>query len=158
MRALPRVELVVEPASLERDDAGTIGGRVWLRDGDPEAQRDFPEVGWHDLPVALLAEWLPALQRLAAVSDPTHAGAAACAFLDGPYRVTVLLDGPGAWRLRCAEERSRGPATAAVEWRTDARDFLASVTRAAHSVLAHCDARGWWNRDTEAIRRALDGG
>jgi hypothetical protein len=32
------------------------------------------------------------------------------------------------------------------------------VTRGARAVLSHCDARGWWNRDTEELRRSLEAG
>ena len=43
-------------------------------------------------------------------------------------------------------------------WLTEPAAFIASVTSAARAVLSHCDARGWWNRDTEELRRTLESG
>jgi hypothetical protein len=152
---LPRVELVVDPATLAKSPRGAIAGAVWLRDGDAEAQADFPEVGWTDSVVAVLASWLPELQRLARTIPATDASAE-CRFVDGPYLVTVCVERPGVWRLRCTEERTHGAASEGPEWRTDSGVFLASATRAASAVLGLCDTRGWWSTDTESLRRALD--
>ena len=135
---------------------GPITGAVWLRDGDPETQADFPEVGWSDSVVAVLANWLPDLQRLTRTIPATDANAH-CRFLDGPYLVTVRVERPGLWRLRCTEQRTHGAASEGPEWRTDSGAFLGSVTRAATTVLGLCDARGWWSTDTESLRRALEG-
>jgi hypothetical protein len=155
VRALPRVELVVEPETLERTALGTIAGHIWLRDGDAAAQGDFPEVGWPDQPVALLAAWVPALQRL---SRSVPAGEEiTCAFVEGPYAFSVRAEGLGRWRLRCFERRSGASADRAVqEWLTDSAHLLASALRAGRAALARCDARGWWGPETEALRRALE--
>jgi hypothetical protein len=153
---LPHVELVVDTATLAKTPRGTITGAVWLRDGDAYAQADFPEVGWSDSVVAVLAAWLPELQRLARTIPATDANAD-CHFLDGPYLVTVRVERPGVWRLRCTERRTHGAASEGPEWRTDSGIFLASVTRAATTVLGFCDTRGWWSTHTEALRRALEG-
>jgi hypothetical protein len=152
---LPLVELVVDPSTLAKRPGGTISGAIWLRDGDPDAQADFPEVGWSDSAVAVLAAWLPELQRLARTVPATGASET-CRFMDGPYQVTVDVERPGVWRLRCTEERTHGSASTGPEWRTDSGTFLTSITRAAAVVLGHCDARGWWSTDTESLRRALD--
>jgi hypothetical protein len=154
---LPVVELVVDPTTLAKSSRGPITGAVWLRDGDPETQADFPEVGWSDSVVAVLANWLPELQRLTRTIPATDANAH-CRFLDGPYLVAVRVERPGLWCLRCTEQRTHGAAGEGPEWRTDSGVFLGSVTRAATTVLGLCDARGWWSTDTESLRRALDGG
>lgn len=153
---IPRVELVVDSATLAKNARGAISGAVWLRDGDPDAQADFPEVGWSDSVVTLLATWLPELQRLARTIPATDASAE-CPFIDGPYLVTVRVERPGVWRLECTEQRTEGAASDGPEWRTDSGVFLASVLRAAATVLGACDARGWWSTGTEALRRALEG-
>jgi hypothetical protein len=149
------VELVVDAATLARSSRGAITGAVWLRDGDPDTQADFPEVGWSDSVVALLANWLPELQRLARTIPATDASTD-CRFIDGPYLVTVRVERPGVWRLCCMEQRTHGAASDGPEWRTDSGIFLASVTRAAATVLGVCDARGWWSTNTESLRRALE--
>jgi hypothetical protein len=154
------VELVVDLASLERTSAGTVGGRVWLRDGDAETQGDFPEVGWLDFPMVVLATWLPALQKLAR-TVPSTSAEAECHFFDGPYHVTVQPETPSVWKISCYESRaSRSGGTTrprpVQRWRTSAASFQSSVWRAGHALLAHFDAKGWWDRDTEALRRALE--
>jgi hypothetical protein len=153
---LPRVEIVVEPDSLERTAHGTISGRVWLRDGNPDAQADFPEVGWSDAPVALLAAWTAELHRFARAVPATGA-LATCRFLDGPYAFTVRAEQPEVWRVACSEERTVGSSNPGPNWLTDRASFLRSLDQAARGVLAFCDARGWWSADTEALRRRLEG-
>jgi hypothetical protein len=154
---LPRVEIVVEPDTLERGADGTISGRVWLRDGSPEVQADFPEVGWSDAPVALLTAWTAELYRFARAVPATGA-LATCRFVDGPYSFTVRAERPDVWRVVCVEERSTGTGDAGPTWLTDRASFLRSLDQAARGVLAFCDARGWWNPDTEALRRRLESG
>ncbi|MDQ6633629.1 MAG: hypothetical protein M3Z10_02615 [Gemmatimonadota bacterium] len=154
---IPRVELVVDPATLAKSSRGTITGAVWLRDGDADTQADFPEVGWSDSVVAVLAGWLPELQRLARTIPATDASAD-CRFIDGPYLMRVRVERPGLWGLGCVEQRTHGTPSDGPEWRTDSAVFLASVTRAATTVLGVCDVRGWWSTDTESLRRAIESG
>jgi hypothetical protein len=152
---LPRVEIVVEPHTFERGAHGTISGRVWLRDGSPEAQADFPEVGWSDTPVSLLSAWTAELHRLARAL-PATGSIATCHFMDGPYSFTVRAERPEVWRIACIEARTTGSDNAGPTWLTNRASFLRSLDQAARTVLAHCDARGWWNADTEALRRRLE--
>jgi hypothetical protein len=154
-RPLPRVEVVVEPETLERTAHGAITGRVWLRDGSQEMQADFPEVGWLDFPTALLSAWATELQRLARVV-PSEGAVANCHFMDGPYSFTVRAEGGGAWRISCVEERSTGQSAPTQVWVTDSSSFLDGLYRAARATLAACDARGWWNTDTETLRRFVE--
>ena len=154
---LPRVEIVVEPESFQHSAQGGISGRVWLRDGSPDTQADFPEVGWSDLPLAMLAAWTAELHRLARAVPATGA-TATCRFMEGPYSFTVRAEQPEVWRVACVEERSQGASNPGPTWRTDRASFLRSLDQAARSVLAFCDARGWWNTDTEALRRRMEGG
>lgn len=156
-RPLPRVEVVVEPDTLERDARDSITGRVWLRDGSPESQADFPEVGWSDFPVRLLGAWSAELQRLVR-TVPSNGTVARCRFMDGPYSFTVHAEQAGAWRIACVEERTEGEHAAGPSWLTDQAVFLDSVYRAARSVLFICDTRGWWNEETETLRRRLEAG
>lgn len=160
MHRLPSVDVVVDVSAIVRHDSGTIAGPIWLRDGDIDIQADFPEVGWLDLPLALLASWVSELQRLMRTL-PSSGAEAACHFLDGPYYFTVRVENPGGWLVRCFEARETGARTAdppVHEWRTGGAAFLASAVRAGRAMLAQCDARGWWSRDTETLRRCLESG
>ncbi len=154
-RPFPSVEVVVEPDTLSRTALGGITGRVWLRDGSQENQADFPEVGWYDFPVALLSAWATELQRLARTL-PSEGATAECHFMDGPYAFTVRTAGNGAWRISCVERRVQSPDDISHEWVTDSASFMAGLHRAARATLAACDARGWWNDDTEALRRFVE--
>lgn len=159
MRRLPVVDVVVDAAALTHTGSGTIAGPLWLRDGDAHTQADFPEVGWVDLPLAALASWVSDLQRLTRTL-PSSGAVSTCHFIEGPYYFTAHAESAGAWLVRCFEARERSTHTehAVHEWRTGSSAFLASAVRAARAVLAHCDGRGWWTRDTEALRRCLEAG
>jgi hypothetical protein len=156
-RRLPAVEVVAAADQLERQESGSIVGPLWLRDGDPEAQGDFPEVGWLDAPVILLASWISEMQRVAR-AVPSARAEGACHFGDGPYYFTITVGTGGAWHVRCfeAREQQEGADVPIHEWRTGGAAFLASAIRAARAVLAQCDEHGWWSRDTERLRRCLE--
>jgi hypothetical protein len=154
-RPFPSVDVVVEPETLERSAQGGITGRIWLRDGSHEVQADFPEVGWYDFPVALLSSWATELQRLAR-AFPSYGVVATCHFMDGPYAFTVHAAGRGAWRISCVERRVEAPDVPCQEWVTDSSSFMAGFYQTARATLAACDARGWWNADTEALRRFME--
>ena len=132
-----------------------ISGPIWLRDGDPDVQADFPEVGWVDVPVVALAAWAE-LQRLmvraASGARPPAASWTALLF-------TVRVE-TAAWLVRCFEVRDQplGAEHPVHEWKTGSSAFLATVVRAGRAVLAQCDERGWWSSETEALRRCLESG
>jgi len=158
VRRLPSVDVVVDIAALVQKESGTIAGPIWLRDGDPDTQADFPEVGWVDLPLAVLAPWVQELQRLTRTL-PASGSEVACRFLDGPYYFTVRVESAGGWLVRCFETREHpAPDELVQQWKTGSSAFLASAVRAGRAVLAQCDAHGWWSRDTEALRRCLESG
>jgi len=138
---------------------GTISGPIWLRDGDAQVQADFPEVGWVDLPVVVLAAWAQELQRVMRTL-PASGVETACRFMEGPYYFTVRVETDGAWLVGGFEVRQQpvGTEQAVHEWKTGSSAFLASVVRAGRAVLAQCDERGWWSSDTEALRRCLESG
>jgi peptidoglycan/xylan/chitin deacetylase (PgdA/CDA1 family) len=159
VRRLPSVDVVVDASALARNESGAITGPIWLRDGDPDTQADFPEVGWVDFPVSVLVSWVQELQRLTR-TVPSSGAEAACHFMDGPYYFTLTAESAGGWLIRCyeARERTTDAQSAVHEWRTGSSAFLASAIRASRAVLSQCDARGWWNRDTEVLRRSLESG
>jgi hypothetical protein len=158
-RLLPAVDIVADAVHLDRNESGTIVGPIWLRDGNPEQQADFPEVGWLDSPVPLLASWISELQRLSR-TVPARGTVASCHFQGGPYFFTVTARSDQAWVIQCFEARddARKPAPPLHTWKTGSATFLASAVRAARAVLAQCDMRGWWDDETERLRRCLESG
>ena len=71
-------EVVIAPQSFDRSGSGSITGAIWLRHGARgERRADFPEPGWTDFPVVILAWWLDALGALAR----GETGEASCLFM-----------------------------------------------------------------------------
>jgi len=129
---------------------GAVAGPVWLI--DPASGAEFPEQGWSDFSVALLAAWIPALRRLARRGETAE-----CYFREGPYHFSVSARGER-WRVSCFEDRQAETrvSNAVVEFESTAAAFLGSVLAASKALLGYCDARSWWNADTEELRRALE--
>jgi hypothetical protein len=134
---------------MSRNLQGGLVGPIWIAAGD--AGGAFPEVGWSDFPVVVLGTWIPSLRRLAARGQTAE-----CRFMDGPYHFTVSTVSNDEWRVACFERRE-GPSVsnAIAEWSAEAGAFLESALAAAHGVLGYCDARGWWDTDTDRLRDAM---
>ena len=145
--------VAVRTEKLERSARGSIVGPIWI--SSPKTGAAFPELAWSDSPVALLAGWIPALQRLARRGE-----AAECHFMDGPYHFTISAAGADRWRIACFEDREAQVRVghAVIELDTTPARFLESAASAGRAVLGYCDTRGWWTDDTERLRAALDGG
>ena len=117
-------------------------GRLWLR----AAAVDFPEPGWFDCPVPVLAWWLKSLANAA------ENGAATCRFMDGPHEFTLRgasATAAGGER-HCVLRTSDGDA-----WAIAGAEFAASLRAAAAATLAECDRRGWASRDILELRHAV---
>ena len=144
-----RARIAVDPSRLSQTSRGLVAGPIWVATTDPGAA--FPEVEWSDLPVILLATWIPAFRRLA-----SGGGAAECHFMDGPYHFTVSAIDSETWRVACFETREAPSVTNAVaEWTTEAEALIESAVLAGREMLGYCDTRGWWNADTDRLREAL---
>jgi hypothetical protein len=137
---------------MARSSQGSISGPIWL--AGPEPGVAFPEAEWSDFPVALLASWIPAFRRLRARGETAD-----CHFMDGPYRFTVATGNADLWRVACFETRDAPSATNAVlELQVTSSVFLETAVSGARGLLGYCDARQWWNDDTERLRAALSFG
>jgi hypothetical protein len=144
---IARIELTLN--AVERRRSGTIVGPIWIANGALGAA--FPEVGWSDFPVAILGAWLPAFRRLA-----DRGQAAECYFMDGPYHFTITGATRNDWTVACFEHREGPKASNAIaEWTTSPSEFIGSAVVAGRRILGHCDARGWWDTDTDTLRAAL---
>jgi hypothetical protein len=144
-----QVQVKVGSTNIARTARGAVVGPIWIAASDPGVA--FPEVDWSDFPVILLGIWIPALRRLS-----SHGRAAECHFMDGPYRFTVSTADAATWRVACFETRETpSVANAVAEWFTGSAALLESAVSAGKTMLGYCDARGWWNDDTDRLREAL---
>jgi hypothetical protein len=76
--------------------------------------------------------------------------------MDGPYHFTVGRVNIDEWRVACFESRmAPSVANAIAEWPAPPGDFLNSALVAARRILGYCDARQWWNSDTDRLRETL---
>ncbi|MEV7965629.1 hypothetical protein AB0O34_06545 [Sphaerisporangium sp. NPDC088356] len=108
---------------------------------------DFPEAGWFDFPVTILAWWL------AELGDLVRGASATCAltFMDGPYEALVRRGGDG----YAVELRGHGATVRAAE-EIDPAALLESLREAAGVALATCAGRGWEpHPDVTRLRASL---
>ena len=77
------IQLLVDPASLERGERGPIWGRVCLAIGE----QFFPDARWTDIVVGFCVYWLHALRQLASKATTVET----VFFMDGPFRVDIRL-------------------------------------------------------------------
>jgi hypothetical protein len=75
------VDVVADTASLKRSEVGSITGRVFLR--GPIG--DFPERGWSDFPVVILASWIEGLADVVIEKTQSFQGL----FMDGPFAFVI---------------------------------------------------------------------
>ena len=80
--------------------------------------------------------------------------------MDGPYHFSVSARDGDRWRIAGFEDREAAARVghAVFELDTTPAHFLGSAITAAKSLLGYCDARGWWNEDTERLRQAVESG
>ena len=77
MTELETFNIEVAPSTFTLRSSGSIVGQIWMTIGDWR----FPNPGWDDFPVVVLAWWTQALLSLTAGENDT----ARCSFMDGPY-------------------------------------------------------------------------
>ncbi|MER7754511.1 hypothetical protein [Kitasatospora sp. NPDC097643] len=119
--------------SLECAGAGAIWGGVWV-ETEGEA---FPERGWHDLPVAFVAELLDAFAEVGAGPGRRRR----VRFFDGPFWVDLAgVDGGG---------------VAVTAGSRTAEAAAPALTGAADALLLACQGRGWGEHSDVRRLRAI---
>ena len=134
----------VDPTTLHRGAGGSITGALAFRVGDVW----FPDAGWTDFAVVVLAWWC---RQCAAL----RAGAPArLDFMDGPQGLVVRpSEGGRAVVERITRSSSNSiPLTGAA---VSVGDVVTAVTEAGRRIVAACEARGWDSRDIDELRMWL---
>ena len=133
--------------TLAASPSGKVSGGIWLRLGD----LDFPERGWNDYPVVLLAWWLEAMDKLQSGSVTK----AECNFMDGPWHFEVEPAG-GNWRLRLLDGHKKGSATLVGEGMVVPAELVKQTLAAAREVVAECRRHSWKPADLPALEKELE--
>jgi hypothetical protein len=136
------IEVVVDTQSLDRSSSGNITGPVFLR--GPTG--GFPESGWSDFPVVILAWWIEGLITIVTGKERSFQGL----FMDGPFAFVVQRGGGTSCRIawgKQGEEASIGI--------IDIDALLRSAVSAGRQVTDACRAREWTSRDLENLERAI---
>jgi hypothetical protein len=91
------MRIVFDASTLHQSKLGSVTGVVHFDFG---ADRQFPESGWNDFVVVVATWWLDALEQIARGSAQAD-----LRFMDGPYWITAVAQGPDLL-LRCVENRT----------------------------------------------------
>jgi len=129
--------------------AQSVAGLVY---GGPHIQLDeqrFPNLGWTDLIVVVLAWWCRALARtLEGEREPIEVR-----FMEGPYLAMIGPANGDAMHLELVEaglvRRVHGEADVLSEL------LITSVLIAAATAVAECKRRDWWSMDADELVDAM---
>lgn len=106
----------------------------------------FPEEGWSDFPVVILAWWIEGLAGLVAGRERSFQGH----FMDGPFAFVLERGAGAAGRIAWGENRTH-VSVGIVE----VASLLRSAVTAGRQVAQECQARQWSNRDLETLERVI---
>lgn len=134
--------VVVDLQSLQRSGSRGIAGKIHL-EGPTGC---FPEEGWFDFPVVILAWWVEGLSAVASGSSRSFEGA----FMDGPFAYSVKA---GEGRLFQIAWGERGHLSAVGVVNVSA--LLASAVEAGKQVVESCHSRGWQSSEVQALEKIL---
>lgn len=90
---MDKFKIRLNATSIVRTKLGTVGGEIFVQVGDFH----FPEVGWWDMPVAVLLQWGEVL------STAKNTDQIDLVFFDGPYRLRLMRVSPANWRVNFME-------------------------------------------------------
>jgi hypothetical protein len=137
------IEIVTDTASLAHSASGTISGRIFLRD----AARSFPDDGWFDCPVVILAWWIEGLAGLVAGRARTFRGM----FMEGPF--AFVVGGEDGLDDRIVPAGRRGELDIGI---AHAPALLQAALAAGTQVAAACRARQWSSPDLHNLDDAIE--
>ena len=135
----------VKSSTFHRTGTGTISGVIYLALND----FNFPDANWSDLPIALLAQWVPAFRKLArgitAVVD--------CSFMDGPF--SFHLDRRGEQVLVRCFRKAKNLDQVGQDVSTSMQMIQSTLADAARVAVATCRQRGWASSDLNDLAAEL---
>jgi hypothetical protein len=127
--------------TLEGSASGVVHGPISIR----VAEQSFPDAGWTDFVLVVLAWWCRALSRvLDGENDSIDVR-----FMEGPF---VALVGPSRGR-HVQLELTDGSVGRASRFKGEVlcSPLVDSVIAAANSVIDECRKRNWWSKDADEL-------
>jgi hypothetical protein len=137
------IQLLIDPASLERREHGPIWGRVRFSIGD----RFFPDAGWTDIVAGFCVCWLRALRQLASKATTTET----VLFMDGPFRADMKPTSADSVQLDLVDFHTGEM----VKHRSDERiaTLLENGIASGESLVNTAKEQNWDNdKDIQALR------
>jgi hypothetical protein len=141
---MEQATIEVDDEELGRSAAGTVWGNIRLRIGDIV----FPHMEWSDFIVAILDAWCLAALRLL----QGEKGTAVVSFMEGPYLVELRSSAPGLWHVSLVEDGSRRRVRHSAD--IEIATLVYSILDGSELVMAACQKKGWWYRDTDHLSAA----
>lgn len=138
------VGFVVDPHTFERRKIGPVWGTIFFQ----FEQGCFPAVGWSDIVVPIITEWLAVISRVAAGTSGTHE----LRFMDGPFLMTVRRIDEASVFLELVDDH---PNRVATELSANLNMLLENAITIGEQVHKECQVREWRDRDTESLGREL---
>ena len=123
------VEVVLEPASLKKEDGDTLTGIIYFDFGDIR----FPGGGWNDFPGNLIWWWINELLRV----DGAKNANGLFRFMDGPQEIQFKFKTPAVCELQClngGKDIKRDVSVATLK---------RTLVEAADVLASECARRGW---------------
>lgn len=112
-------------------------------------ERRFPDLGWTDFVVVVLAWWCRALARvLEGEQSPVEVR-----FMEGPYLVMIGPMSGQTLRLELVEAGKNRRVLCEADVLSD--PLVKSVLASAESTIAECRKRDWWSKDADELVDAL---
>lgn len=139
--------IVFEPGTIHVSKMGAVTGVVYFDFG---ADRQFPIARWNDFVIVVASWWLSAVRKLSREHQETE-----LRFMDGPYWITLIVQGDSRLLLRCIEDR-RG-AGIAYEVVVGVEELERELLKFAREVLGACSSAGIETADLDDLRRSLGG-
>jgi hypothetical protein len=140
------IQLLVDPASLERRERGPIWGRVCLS----MDEGFFPDAGWTDIVVGFCVCWLHALRQIASKVTTTET----VFFMDGPFRADMKLTSADSVQLVLVDFHTGD----VIKLRSDERiaTLLENAIASGESLLNTAKEQNWgYDQDVQALRAEI---
>ena len=138
------VGFVVDPATFQLKKIGPVWGTIFFQ----FEQGCFPAVGWSDIVVPIITEWLAVISCVAEGRSGTHE----LRFMDGPFLMRVRRIDEASVFLQLVDDH---PTRMTTDLSANLNMLLENAITIGEQVQKECQVREWRDRDAESLARDL---